>query len=65
MNCQKDDNLRFCPCTWPDCPRRGICCQCLRHHLEKDELPACCFPPETEKTYDRSIKNFVACHQDI
>jgi len=23
------------------------------------ELPACCFTPEVEKTYDRSFKRFV------
>ena len=28
-------------------------------YLEYDELPACVFPPEVEKTYDRSIAKFV------
>jgi len=28
-----------------------------------NELPACCFPPEVEKTFDRSIKKFIEIHQ--
>jgi len=59
MNCQKEENLKTCPCSWPDCPRKGICCDCLRHHLAKNELPACYFSKAAEKTYDRSIKNFI------
>jgi hypothetical protein len=26
------------------------------------ELPGCLFPPDVEKTYDRSIARFVAIH---
>jgi len=59
MDCQKLKNLKTCPCTYPGCPRKGICCECLRHHLENDELPACCFSAEAEKSYDRSINKFM------
>lgn len=59
MNCKKESNLPQCPCTYPGCPRKGICCDCLRYHLDKRELPACCFSQGAEKTYDRSIKNFI------
>ncbi|MGC9031367.1 MAG: DUF6485 family protein [Minisyncoccia bacterium] len=59
MECKQKENLKRCPCTWPDCPRKGICCECLKHHLKKGELPACYFSPEIEKTYDRSIENFI------
>lgn len=59
MECQKEKNLKTCPCSWPDCPRKGICCECLRYHREKGELPACYFSKEAEKTYDRSIENFI------
>jgi hypothetical protein len=66
MQCQKDRNLKNCPCTYlpagrhgPDCSRKGICCDCLSYHLKRQELPACCFLPEVEKTYDRSIENFI------
>lgn len=53
-----EENLKDCPCTY-DCEKRGMCCQCLRYHLGRDELPACCFPAEVEKTYDRSIEKFL------
>jgi hypothetical protein len=60
MNCQnKEKNLQQCPCTYPGCPRKGICCECLRYHLAKNELPACFFSRENERTYDRSISKFI------
>jgi hypothetical protein len=59
MECQKDKNLKNCPCTYSACPRKGICCECLAYHLEREELPACCFSKETEKTYDRSFDKFT------
>ena len=59
MECSKKQNLATCACTYPDCPRKGICCQYLKYHLAKDELPACCFSKTEEKTYDRSINNFI------
>jgi hypothetical protein len=59
MECQKENNLKSCPCTYLNCPRKGICCQCIRHHRQKGELPGCYFSAEAEKTYDRSIDNFI------
>lgn len=59
MECQKEKNLKNCPCTYPNCEKKGICCECLRYHRQKKELPACYFSSETEKTYDRSIKKFI------
>ena len=59
MECKKSQNLRNCPCTDEWCDKKGICCECLRYHLERDELPACCFPPEIEKTWDRSMETFA------
>ncbi len=55
MKCRKEN----CPCTYPGCPRKGICCECIEYHREKGELPACYFPTEIEKGYDRSIENLV------
>jgi hypothetical protein len=52
-------NLGKCPCTYASCERRGICCECLRHHRAAGELPACYFSPEVERTYDRSIARFM------
>jgi len=60
MECQKEKNLKKCPCTYPNCSRKGLCCECLRYHLSNNELPACCFSEEAEKTYDRSIKKFIS-----
>lgn len=51
-------NLRDCTCTYA-CSKRGRCCECIRYHREMGELPGCLFPPEVEKTYDRSTRRFV------
>ena len=59
MECQKERNLKDCHCTYSGCPRKGICCECIRHHREAGELPACYFTKAEEKTYDRSIGHFV------
>lgn len=58
MECNQKENLKSCKCTYP-CERRGKCCDCIRHHREKNELPGCYFTEEAEKTYDRSIENFL------
>ena len=55
-------NTGKCACTYPDCPRHGKCCACLSYHLGQQQLPACCFPPEAEKTYDRSFAKFIEVH---
>ena len=56
-------NRARCNCTYEQCSRKGNCCECLRYHLAMQELPACAFPPEVERTYDRSFKKFAALHQ--
>lgn len=61
MNCKKESNLSKCNCTYT-CAKKGVCCECLHYHLSRDELPACCFPSDVEKTYDRSFKKFVQIH---
>ncbi|PIP26332.1 MAG: hypothetical protein CO140_01115 [Candidatus Moranbacteria bacterium CG_4_9_14_3_um_filter_40_7] len=58
MECQKEKNKESCNCTY-DCETKGICCECIREHRKKSELPACYFSSEIEKTYDRSIENFI------
>jgi len=52
-------NKANCNCTYEPCPRKGNCCECLRYHLSMKELPACAFPPEVERTYDRSFRRFA------
>ena len=54
-----DTNLAFCTCSYPGCPRKGNCCECLQYHLRNNELPACAFPADVEKTYDRSFRRFA------
>lgn len=58
MECKKNKNLEICNCTYP-CSRKGICCECIKHHRKNNELPACYFSAEKEKTYDRSIENYL------
>lgn len=58
MECKKEINLKDCPCTY-NCEKKGICCLCIREHRKNNELPACYFSKEAEKTYDRSIKKFI------
>lgn len=59
MECEIKVNRARCACTYQSCPRRGRCCECISFHLELDELPGCVFPPEVERTYDRSFARFV------
>ena len=59
MECQLDVNKSRCNCTYEPCSRKGKCCECLQYHLKDNELPACVFPPEVEKTYDRSMARFA------
>lgn len=59
MDCVKEKNASRCNCTYHPCPRKGACCECLSYHLGMNELPACCFPANVEKTYDRSFTRFA------
>lgn len=59
MECRKESNLKRCNCSYPYCSRKGICCECLAYHLSMRQLPACCFPKDAEKTYDRSFEHFA------
>ncbi len=63
MECKKERNSGSCPCTYDPCPRKGVCCECVRYHLAMDELPGCAFPPEVERTYDRGFENFARLHR--
>ncbi len=59
MECKKKANSDKCTCTYSGCSRRGACCECIQYHLAHKQLPGCCFPPEVEKTYDRSFETFA------
>ena len=54
------ENMEHCTCTYEPCERKGKCCDCVVYHRDGGEIPGCFFTAEAEKTYDRSIANFVA-----
>jgi len=57
MECKKTANRGRCNCTYP-CERKGVCCECVKYHRQRNELPACYFSKEAEKTYDRGVERF-------
>lgn len=59
MDCKKDPNLKRCACTYEPCPRKGVCCDCVAYHRAAGELPGCFFTPAAERSYDRSVENFI------
>jgi hypothetical protein len=63
MECNKSRNMKNCNCSYEPCSRKGICCECLSYHMNAGEMPACFFPDDIEKTYNRSISNFVKVWQ--
>lgn len=58
MDCKQEENLARCPCTSDDCPRRGLCCDCLATHLSGRTFPACVFPADWSGK--RSFEAFAA-----
>ncbi|GAW91874.1 DUF6485 family protein [Calderihabitans maritimus] len=63
MECAVNENKKKCTCTYEPCPRKGNCCQCVAYHRQFNEVPGCFFPPEAEKTYDRSIARLAAAYK--
>lgn len=61
--CNIMTNQTKCNCSYP-CGRKGMCCECLHYHKGRGELPACFFPDEVERTYDRTIENFIEIHKN-
>ena len=60
--CSKETNQSNCNCSYT-CSKKGMCCECISYHRGRGELPACYFPDDIEKTYDRSINNFIKIKQ--
>ena len=60
--CKEQENKQRCTCTYEPCSRKGICCDCIEYHWKMGELPGCLFPPEVERTYDRSLARFIATY---
>ncbi|GAG64656.1 unnamed protein product [marine sediment metagenome] len=63
VECQIEENLANCNCTYEPCSRKGKCCECIRYHWRMRELPACFFPDDVERTYDRSIERFISIYK--
>ena len=62
VECNIEKNKIDCNCSYP-CEKKGLCCECLSYHRTRDEIPACFFTDDVEKTYNRSIENFLRIYQ--
>ncbi len=62
--CTSEKNRQTCNCTYEPCNRKGYCCECLSYHWRNKELPACFFPKEIERTYDRSLRSFIEYYKN-
>ena len=63
VECKIEENLANCNCTYEPCSRKGKCCDCIIYHWRNKELPACFFPDNIERTYDRSIEKFISIYK--
>lgn len=59
MECNIEANKQKCNCSYEPCVRKGKCCECISYHWSHKELPACLFPDNVERTYDRSLRRFI------
>jgi hypothetical protein len=64
VECKQKENKAGCNCTYEPCSRKGVCCECIKYHWAMQQLPACVFPPEAERTYDRSVRKFIEVYKD-
>lgn len=63
--CNVKRNQQRCNCTYEPCSRKGVCCECIQYHWHNGEFPACFFPEDIERTYDRSIERFIKIYQKM
>lgn len=61
--CKVEQNKSKCNCTYEPCSRKGICCECIGYHRKSGEMPACYFPAEVERTFDRSVERFIEVYR--
>lgn len=59
MECKRNANSSKCTCTYEPCSRKGVCCDCVDYHRRNNEVPGCFFSKAGERSYDRSVANFV------
>ena len=62
--CKTAKNKARCNCSYEPCSRKGVCCDCLAFHWRNRELPACLFPDDVERTWDRSLRRFIEIYKD-
>ena len=62
MSCAKCSVDVNCTCTNTGCSAWGDCRQCVPKHRDHGEIPGCFFTEAGEKTYDRSLQNFLQDH---
>jgi len=55
----RKENAGNCNCSYEACSRKGSCCECVAYHRRQGELPACYFSSAAERSYDRSIDNYI------
>lgn len=65
MECNTSKNVENCKCTYMSCERRGHCCECIAYHRSKGQMVGCYFTEEGEKTYDRSMANFIKYQKEL
>jgi hypothetical protein len=61
-NCNQDDLINGCTCSYTSCLRKGKCCECVAYHLRMNELPGCAFAKiskEAERSYNRDFNHFA------
>jgi hypothetical protein len=63
MECISSKTIEHCTCTYTTCDKRGNCCKCVLYHRNKGQLPGCFFTAEGERSYDRSLENFLKDRQ--
>ncbi|MFC1508102.1 DUF6485 family protein [Candidatus Omnitrophota bacterium] len=61
--CNLKKNKSKCNCSYEPCSRKGVCCECIQYHKGMDQFPACFFPDDIERTYDRSIEKFIEVYK--
>lgn len=65
MPCDNQKESRCaCTCSYPGCPRKGKCCECVAYHRRNNEIPGCFFPAREEATYDRSYEYFATIYSE-
>jgi hypothetical protein len=63
MECISSKTIEHCTCTYTTCDKRGNCCKCVLYHRDKGQIPGCFFTAEGERSYDRSLENFLKDRQ--